>query len=309
MICSKKSNGVTFTSGLKYADSFPNQGAPSLEINAILRNSIIKGSFMSQNDLKDKVAIVTGASQGLGAYYAEILAQNGVRVVVTGRASSKNRLDAVAHNIVKQGFQATSCILDMADFNSFDAIVNQITAQLGHIDILVNNAGVSMDQGIFDITQENWDLQMNTNLKGLFFLSQAVAKQMKLQKTGGSIINIAAINGDRIRKNCIVFGTSKAGVVHLTKSMAYELIDYQIKVNAIQLGLFPSEAVKAWLMNDPQSQDYLNRIPAKRAGQFEDLKGPLLLLASDASDYMCGSVIKVDGGFAIDVFMDLDIEN
>ncbi len=132
---------------------------------------------------------------------------------------------------------------------------------------------------------------------------------MKQQENYSSIINIAAINGQKVRKNCLPFGVSKVGVIHLTKTMAYELISHKIKVNAILLGLFPSEVVEAFLTTDPKSKDYLNRIPVKRAGKFIDLEGPLLLLTSDASNYMYGSIVNVDGGFSTDIFMDLDIKN
>lgn len=261
-----------------------------------------------QADLTGKVALITGASQGLGAYYAEVLARNGAFVVASGRPSSADRLNEVTKRIQEKGFKAQSLILEMTDFASFDDKVKEIIKKLGRIDILINNAAVSADKSFFEISQADWDLHMNTNLKGLFFLSQAVAKQMKTQKEGGSIINIAAINGEKIRKNCISFGTSKAGVLHLTKAMAYELIDYNIRVNAIILGLFPSELVKNFLENDPKAKDYVNRIPAKRAGKFSDLEGPILLLASDASNYMYGGTLEVDGGFSIGVFMDLDIK-
>src|SRR4029079_2796553 len=125
--------------------------------------------------------------------------------------------------------------------------VQEIVHQLGSIDILVNNAAVSKDKEIMDVSVSDWDLHMDTNLKGLFFLSQVVAKQMKRQKHGGNIVNIAAINGDHIRKNCIPFAVSKAGVIHLTKLMAYELIDHNIRVNALSIGLFASESVQEWL--------------------------------------------------------------
>jgi 3-oxoacyl-[acyl-carrier protein] reductase len=261
-----------------------------------------------QVDLKGKVVLITGASQGLGAYYAELFARNKASVIVSGRSRSLDRVNAVVHKITQSGGHAIPLILEMTEFDSFDAKIEEITKKLGRIDILINNAGVSSDKSFFEVTQENWDLHMNTNLKGLFFLSQAVAKQMKTQAGGGNIINIAAINGEKIRKNCIPFGASKAAVFHLTKAMAYELIDHNIRVNAISLGLFPSELVKEFIENDPKAKDYIARIPAKRAGKFEDLDGPLLLLASEASSYMYGSVLKVDGGFSIDVFMDLDIQ-
>lgn len=260
-----------------------------------------------QADLTGKVALITGASQGLGAYYAEVLAESGATIAVSGRLSSIDKLHEVAQKITKKGGTAIPLVLDMKDFETFDKKIEEISKKLGSLDILINNAAVSIDKSLFEISEKEWDLHMDTNLKGLFFLSQAAAKQMKTQLSGGNIINIAAINGDKIRKNCIPFSISKAAVIHLTKAMAYELIEHKIRVNALSLGLFPSEMVKDWLQNDPKAQDYLDRIPAKRAGEFSDLKGPLLLLASDASNYMYGSVLKVDGGFSIDIFMNIDL--
>jgi len=257
-------------------------------------------------DLKGKVALITGASQGLGAYYAEVLAKNGASVVLGGRSMEK--LNKVVQRIADRGGDAHPLILEMTDFKSFDRKIEEITQKLSSIDILINNAAVSVDKEIFAITPSDWDFHMETNLKGLFFLSQSVAKKMKTQKNGGAIINIAALNGDHVRKNCISFSASKAGVIHLTKVMAYELIDYKIRVNALSIGLFASESVSEWLQNNPKAaQDYLEQIPARRAGELVDLEGPILLLASDASSYMYGAILKVDGGFSIDVFMHTEI--
>ena len=261
-------------------------------------NSIISA------DLSRKVILITGASHGLGTYYAEMLAKNNATVIVSGRSLEK--LNPVIAKITDEGGKAISLVLDMTDFKSFNKKINEIVNQFGHLDVLINNAAISKDKSLFDITEDHWDLHFNTNTKGLFLLSQAAALQMKKQKSG-SIINIAAINGEKVRKNCIVFGASKSAVFHITKSMAHELVDDNIRVNAISLGLFPSEAVKEWIDTDPGAQEYLKRIPMKREGKLSDLDGPLLLLASDASQYMTGSVLNVDGGFAIDVFMNLDI--
>ena len=253
-----------------------------------------------QTNLKDKIILITGSSQGLGAYYAELLAKNHATVIVSGR--NHDKINHVVESIRAQGHLAEPLQLDMTDFASFENKVNEVIQRFGRIDVLINNAAVSHDKNIFDIEITDWDLHMDTNLKGLFFLSQTVAKQMQQQTNGGNIINIAAINGERIRKNCIPFSISKAALIHLTKAMAYELIEYNIKVNALSLGLFPSEFVSDFLQNDPTAQNYLNQIPVKRPGEFSELDGPILLLASNASDYMHGSVLQVDGGFAINVF-------
>ncbi|HEY2811081.1 MAG TPA: SDR family oxidoreductase [Rhabdochlamydiaceae bacterium] len=256
-------------------------------------------------DLKGKVALITGASQGLGAYAAEVLAEQGAHVAIAAR--SEEKLHKIAERIRKKGARVLPLVLEMTDYPRFDSAVQEIVKQLGSLDILVNNAAISVDRNMVDISLSDWDQHMDTNLKGLFFLSQSAARQMIRQKRSGTIINIAAINGDHIRKNCIPFSVSKAGVIHLTKAMAYELIDHNIRVNAISPGLVASEPVQEWLDSDPSAQDYLARIPAKRAAHLSELKGPLLLLASDASSYMYGAILKVDGGFCIDVFLNLDI--
>ena len=247
---------------------------------------LISNQHILKADLSSKVALITGASRGIGAYYAEVLANNGAFVIVGGR--SMESLDRTIQRISKIGGKALPLILEMTDFKSFDEKVEEIILKCGSIDILVNNAAVAEDKEIFEVSPSDWDFHMDINLKGVFFLSQSVAKQMKAQKNGGSIINIAAIDGDHVRKNCACFSVSKAGVIHLTKLMTYELISYKIRVNALSIGLFPSESVKEWIETDPKSQDYLSRIPIKRAGQLNDLEGPILLLASDASCYMAG---------------------
>lgn len=260
-----------------------------------------------QVDLNKKVALITGASRGLGAYFAKVLSDNGAHVIVTGRPNTEEKLNDIVRAIRSKGNKASSLILDLSDFASFDNKIASVVEQFNGIDILVNNAAVSKDKTFFDITEADWDLHLDANLKGLFFLSQTVARQMMQQKGYSSIINIAALNGQKVRKNCLPFSVSKAGVIHLTKMMAYELIDYKIKVNAISLGAFLEGEIEPFLATIPYAQEFLNHTPAKRAGEYADLDGPLLLLASDASNYMYGSILNVDGGFSIDVFTDLDI--
>lgn len=260
-------------------------------------------------DLNNKIALITGASRGIGAHFARVLSDNGAHVIVSGRASALQELEAIVKQIQKKGNKASVCILDVTDINSFKPKVNALIQEFNSIDILVNNAGVSIDKHVFDITESDWDVHFNTNLKGMFFLSQTIALHMKEQKNGySSIINIGAVNGQKVRKNCLSYSTAKAAVLHLTKLLAYELIDYKIKVNALSLGLFPSKVVNNFLTNNPQAREYINRIPCGRVGRHADLDGPLLLLASDASDYMHGEIINVDGGFSINVFMDTALQ-
>ena len=143
-------------------------------------------------NLSGKNILITGSAHGLGAFYAEILAKNGAHVIVSGREKAEEQLESLVEKITGAGHKATKCIIDLTDFTSFDRIIGNINAQLGNIDVLINNAAISIDRSLFEITEKDWDIHMNTNLKGLFFLSQAVAKQMVNNLNGGKIINVAA---------------------------------------------------------------------------------------------------------------------
>ncbi len=262
---------------------------------------------MVTNSMHGKVCLITGASQGLGRHYAAVLAEAGATVVATSLKSEMTKLEDLVHEITKRGGKAIALDIDLRDYSQFDAKIAHIVEKTQHIDVLINNAGVSYYSKFFDITEKDWDTHLDINLKGAFFLAQAVAKHMVAKKISGSIINIGSIAGIQSKKYALPFCISKAGLHHLTKIMAHELVDDGIRVNAISLGLFPTELVADYIASDA-GKHFIEQIPTKRPGKYEELNGPLLLLASDASSYMTGSIIEVDGGFAIDIFLCEDFE-
>lgn len=258
--------------------------------------------------LNGKVCLITGASQGLGRHFASVLANAGATVVATSLKSEMGKLEDLAHSITRQ--QRGKIIIldiDVRNYDQLDSKVADIIEQTERIDVLVNNAGVSYYTNFFEIGEQDWDVHIDTNLKGAFFLAQAVAKQMAAQKIAGSIINIGSIAGFQSKRYALPFCISKAGMHHLTKIMAYELTDYGIRVNGISPGLFPTELVTDYIASEA-GQAFIQQIPLRRPGRYGELDGALLLLASDASSYMTGSIIEVDGGFAIDLFLREDFE-
>lgn len=262
---------------------------------------------MIEHSIQNKVCLVTGASQGLGRHFALVLAKAGAFVVVTSLASERSKLDVLVNDIQHQGGKAIAYDIDLRDCSQFNAKINEVIKKTKRIDVLVNNAGVSYYSKFFDVTESDWNAHLDVNLKGAFFLSQAVAKQMVDEKILGNIINIGSIAGNQAKKYALPFCVSKAGLHHLTKIMAFELVECGIRVNAISLGLFPTELTTDYIASDA-GKHFIEQIPMKRPGSFEELDAPLLLLASDASSYMTGSIIEVDGGFAIDVFLKEDFE-
>ena len=242
--------------------------------------------------LKGKTALVTGASGGLGAHFAAVLARAGAQVIITARR--KDALANVADGINAAGGRCTTTALDVTNLGNL-AAVEQFLAP---VDILVNNAGIAIDKPILDQTESDWDTVMDTNVKGMFLLSQAFARALKSRKARGSIINIASVLGVRQGAGAISYCVSKAAVIQLTKVAALELARYDVRVNAIAPGYLISDINRSFW--DTAAGDALiKRIPQRRLGKPEDLDGPLLLLASDASFYITGSVITVDGGHLV----------
>jgi len=240
--------------------------------------------------LKGKRALVTGASSGLGAHFAHLLAAHGAEVVIAARRVGA--LDALAEKIGTVG--AVHCVaLDVTDTTSRAGLAEAV----GPIDILINNAGVAREGAALRHPEEDWDAVMDTNLKGLFYVAQALAPGMR-ERGGGSIINVASILGLRQAGGVVSYAVSKAGVIQLTKALALEWARYGIRVNALAPGYFETE-INSGFWETEGGKALIQRIPQRRLGQLEDLDGPLLLLASDASRYMTGSVLTVDGGHLV----------
>ena len=243
-------------------------------------------------DLGGKTAFVTGASGGLGAHFAEVLARAGAKVIVGARR--EGALEEVATQIGMVGGTCTTTALDI----SSGASIAAAEPLLAKVDILVNNAGIAIEKPFLDQSEADWDAVVDTNAKGMFLLTQAAARAMKARSAKGSVINIASIVGLRQGGMVMPYAVSKAAVVQFTKVAALELARFGIRVNAICPGYIATDINSAFWETEP-GWAMLKRIPQRRTGELSELDGPLLLLASDASSYMTGSVIVADGGHLV----------
>jgi NAD(P)-dependent dehydrogenase (short-subunit alcohol dehydrogenase family) len=252
-------------------------------------------------DLSGKVALVTGASSGLGEQFALTLAKSGAQVVLASRRVE--RLKELRARIEAEGGAASVVALDVTDLSGIAKAVAQAEQETGPIDILVNNSGVSTTQRLVDVKPDDYDFMFNTNVKGSFFVAQAVAlamiKRAKLDpQRQARIINIASMAGLKVLAQIGVYCMSKAAVVQMTKAMALEWGRYNINVSAICPGYIKTE-INAHHWDTEAGQKLIQMLPRKRIGQPEDLDGLLLLLASDSSHFMNGSIIAADDGFGI----------
>jgi len=248
-------------------------------------------------DLGGQCAIVTGASGGLGRHFALTLARAGAKVALAARRMEK--LQEVADEIAGFDGRAIPVRLDVTDSESIRDAVAAAETELGPITILVNNSGTVARKPIFEHDEADWDKVVGTNLKGAWLMALEVSRHMVRLGHGGSIINISSILGyDRVSAQVPEYCASKAGLVQLTKSMATELARHDIRVNAIAPGYIETDLNREYLQSEP-GQKLINRIPQRRAGSPKDLDGVLLLLASDASSFMTGSVITIDGGHSV----------
>ena len=239
--------------------------------------------------LKGRKALVTGASSGLGAHFAQVLAAQGAEVTLGARRLAE--LQGVCEKITNIGGRAKAVRLDVTDAAS----VAEVCAE--PFDIVVNNAGISAAGSAMDYSEADWDRTMDINLKGAFLVSQAAAQKMK-ENGGGSIINIASILGLRVAGAVAAYATSKAALVQMTKATALEWARYGIRVNALCPGYIETPLNTDFFATDA-GQALIKRIPQRRLGRLQNLDGPLLLLASDAGAYMTGAEIAVDGGHLV----------
>jgi NAD(P)-dependent dehydrogenase (short-subunit alcohol dehydrogenase family) len=243
-----------------------------------------------------KVALITGASSGFGKHFAKILAREGARVGLAARRVDV--LQSLAQEIRSAGGVAAVAQLDVADVQSIESAVASIERELGRIDVLVNNSGTSIVKPLLEYTEQDWDAVVDVNLKGAFFVGTEVARRMRADGLGGSIINIESILSFRQTGHIPAYVASKAGLTQLTKTMALELARHDIRVNGIAPGYFSTDINRDFLASDAGAA-MIKRIPQRRAGNLEDLDGPLLLLACDASRYMTGTTLVVDGGHLV----------
>jgi NAD(P)-dependent dehydrogenase (short-subunit alcohol dehydrogenase family) len=247
-------------------------------------------------DLSGHTALITGGGSGIGKHFAEILAQHGATVVVSGRR--RDRLDAVVHSIRSDGGKAHAVEVDVAREPSVEAAIEAAESSAGVVDILINNAGVVGTQSALDTREAEWDAVIGTNLKGCWLCARAVARRLVAVKKTGSIINVASILGIMTQKGTAPYAAAKAGLIHLTRILASEWVRHGIRVNALAPGYIMTDMAEGFFAT-PRGEKVIQLIPQRRVGTVHDLTTPMLLLASDASSYMTGTTIPIDGGLSL----------
>jgi NAD(P)-dependent dehydrogenase (short-subunit alcohol dehydrogenase family) len=254
---------------------------------------------MTPFSLQGRTALVTGGFSGLGRHFADVLTANGARVALIGRRIELGREVAAAIGVtVGRPGDVRAYQADVTDAKNVAAAFAQVTGELGVPTIIVNNAGTVARAPSIELADGDWSAVVDVNLSGVFRVAQAAAREMVAAGQAGSIINIASILGLRVRPQVAAYAATKAGVVQLTKALALEWAEHRIRVNALAPGYFETD-INRDLLRSPAGQALIGRVPQKRVGQLADLDGPLLLLASDASAYMTGAVIPVDGGHLV----------
>jgi NAD(P)-dependent dehydrogenase (short-subunit alcohol dehydrogenase family) len=245
--------------------------------------------------LEGKIALVTGASGGLGAHFALVLARADARIAVAARRI--DMLEPLVARIQASGGQARPLVLDVTSATSVSRCFDEL-ALWGAADVLVNNAGVTVTKPLLQQTEEDFDRVLDTNLKGSWLVACEAARRMIAANRGGSIVNVASILGERVAGGVAPYAISKAGVVQATKAMALELARHRIRVNALLPGYVVTDLNRDFLASEA-GQKLQARIPSRRFGQMTDLDGPLLLLASDAGAAMSGATLAVDGAHLV----------
>ncbi len=244
-------------------------------------------------DLTGKVALVTGASSGIGAHFAEVLAEAGASVVLVARRA--DRLDALATRIAKAGGRALPLAADVRDRAAMARAFDAAEQAFGAVDILINNAGVAHSTRAVELTEDEWRRVIGTNLDAVLFWSQEAANRLIAIEKGGAIVNISSVLGFGVSKGVAAYAVAKAGVIQLTRAFGLELASRGIRVNAIAPGWIVTDLNREYLASE-KGAAIVKEIPLGRFGQERDLDGVLLLLVSDAGRFMTGTTVVVDGG-------------
>jgi len=244
--------------------------------------------------LNGRLALVTGASRGIGAAIARMLAAHGARLIITAR--KEEGLQQVAAEIAAQGGEAAPVACHLGEMGQIQALFDRIRKDYGKLDILVNNAGTNPFFGdVLSADEKAWDKTVDVNLKGYFFMSQQAAKIMK-EQGGGAIVNVASVNAVRPAPFQGIYSITKAGIVSMTQSFAKELAPFKIRVNAVLPGLTDTKFSALMIQSPEIMKIILPMIPMHRAAQPEEMAGLVLYLVSDAASYTTGACIPVDGG-------------
>jgi NAD(P)-dependent dehydrogenase (short-subunit alcohol dehydrogenase family) len=246
--------------------------------------------------LDNEVAIVTGASSGLGRHFARMLAASGAKVALCARR--RNQLDALAAEIRQSGGVVLPVELDVTDSASVATAIGKAANGLGPVSVLINNAGLAIDKPLLETSEEDWDRVLDTNLKGAWMMARETARHMIAEKVEGKMVNIASILGVTATPRVHGYAASKAGLIHLTRTLALELARHNIRVNALAPGYVETD-LNSDLLGGPTGDHLKRRVPQRRFAQPGDLDGALLLLCSRAGAYMTGSVVTVDGGMTL----------
>ncbi|WP_431016498.1 SDR family NAD(P)-dependent oxidoreductase [Bradyrhizobium pachyrhizi] len=247
-------------------------------------------------DVSKEIILITGASQGLGRQFARVLAAHGAAVVLAARQTAK--LKSLEEEIKARGGRAAAVQMDVADISGIAKALDAAEAALGPITVLINNAGVAIEKLSTEQTEADWDAVISANLKGAYFLATELARRMMARKQPGNIINVASVLGQGVLKAVSPYAISKAGMIQGTKAMALELAGNNIRVNALAPGYIDTE-MNHDFWSTPAGERLAKRIPQRRVGAESDLDGAIMLLASNASRYMTGTVVTVDGGFLL----------
>lgn len=246
-------------------------------------------------DLTGRVALVTGTSRGLGQYFARALARAGADLILTSR--DRGSLAAFEEEIVALGRRCLSVSLDVCKEDSIHAAISEAKSRFGAIDILVNNAGMNIRKPAVEVTWDDWNRILDTNLRGSFFVAQTVAKGM-IERRYGRIINIGSVTSVAGYAGLGPYGASRGGIRQLTMSLADDWGPYGITVNCLAPGWFRTEQNKIMYENKEWVEYLCDRIPLKRPGRVDDLEGPVVFLASEESRYVTGQTLLVDGGIS-----------
>lgn len=246
--------------------------------------------------LTGKVALITGGGTGIGRESAIALARSGAKVVVVGRRIDK--LDESVAAIKAAGGQAMATAMDVSDPVSIHSGLDTIQAELGVVDILINNAGVESEHTLAQTDEAEWDRVLGVNLVGPWRLAKELLETWRKLSRGGNIINIGSITGLAPQKGLAPYAISKAAILHMTKIMALEWARYSVRINAIAPGYYRTD-MSADFLDSPSGQKLIKNIPMRRPGELSELVGAMVYLASDASSYMSGATLVIDGGHVV----------